>query len=443
VGLLGRRRSEAGARARFLGRTRATSARSDARTTSRLGGVEGLRGTAATSILLYHVWLYSQPGPHATEIGPLTRFVLPHLPLGVTLFFTLSGFLLYRPIVAAIVDGTPQPRVGPYFVNRGLRILPAYWAVLACTAVLLPAATLRTGPDSLTLGRMAHDPALLMQNAILLQNYRPESLLTGITPAWSLAVEVVFYLALPLLGLLALACAPRRRDPRARLAATLVPAALMLVIGLSGRAAADRLVASAGTPNPGWDGDWHSVVVRSFWAQADLFTFGMALAVLLVAVERDLLALPRWWRRSATAAAVAAFVGISLLADQKIWSPGDQVYDLTGELGCGLLLALVVLPAPVPGAHPPFLVRVLTTRPAILVGLSSYSIFLWHEPLVRLLRAQGWTFAGKSGLILNFVLVAVVTLVAATATYRLVERPALRHKRRTTEHVRGHAPPSS
>jgi peptidoglycan/LPS O-acetylase OafA/YrhL len=397
---------------------------------TRLEGIDGLRALAASSILVYHVWLYSQPGGQLADFGPLSRYVFRHLPLGVTLFFTLSAFLLYRPIVAAIVDSRHRPRVGTYLLNRGLRIMPAYLVVLLVVAVVLPAAMLRTGPTTLELGRMVGDPELLLRNAALSQNYSPESLLTGITPAWSLAVEVVFYLVLPLLGVLAAAFAARRVDAPGRLIAALTPAAVLLAVGLSGKAVASSWIVSAGSPSAGWDGDWHSVIVRSFWGQADLFTFGIVLAVVHVGLERKLISLPRWWRWPVSAGVLGVAAAIAVLADRGLWSAGKNPYELTGALGCALLLALVVLHPAEARSRPGSLVRLLTTRAVVVVGLCSYSIFLWHEPLVRLLRSQGWTFPGRSGWILNLAVVMVITAVAAAATYRWVEQPALRRKRR-------------
>jgi peptidoglycan/LPS O-acetylase OafA/YrhL len=408
---------------------------------TRLAGIDGLRALAACSILVYHVWLYSQPGGQRVDFGPMSRFVFPHLPLGVTLFFTLSAFLLYRPIVAAIVDGRPRPRVRTYLLNRGLRIMPAYLVVLVVVAVVLPAAMLRIGPTTLELGRMVGDPVLLLRNAALAQNYAPESLLTGITPAWSLAVEAVFYLVLPLLGGLAAAVAAARRvDGRNRLIAALIPAAVLLAVGLSGKAVAASWIVSTGSPSAGWDGDWHSVIVRSFWGQADLFTFGIVLAVVYVGVERGLISFPRWWRWPVSAGVLAAAVAIAIFADHGLWSAGTNPYELTGALGCALLLALVVLHPVDTDVRPRPLVRLLTTRLAVVVGLCSYSIFLWHEPLVRFLRSQGWTFPGQKGWLINLVVVMVITAVAAAATYRWVEQPALRRKRRPSAVDRPVAP---
>jgi peptidoglycan/LPS O-acetylase OafA/YrhL len=114
-------------------------------------GVEGVRAVAAVSVLVFHCWRHSAEGPGRADLGLVNRFVLPHLPLGVTLFFSLSGFLLDQPFVAATLSGSPYPKVGTYFRNRALRILPAYWVILLAVGVLLPAALLRQSRDHLAL----------------------------------------------------------------------------------------------------------------------------------------------------------------------------------------------------------------------------------------------------------------------------------------------------
>ena len=53
------------------------------------------------------------------------------------MFFLISGFLLYRPFVAARLRGEPMPFVGAYAWRRFLRIVPAYWVALTATALLL------------------------------------------------------------------------------------------------------------------------------------------------------------------------------------------------------------------------------------------------------------------------------------------------------------------
>jgi peptidoglycan/LPS O-acetylase OafA/YrhL len=124
--------------------------------------------------------------------------------------------------------------------------------ILLAVGVLLPAALVRQSRDQLVLGRLVEHPWLAVRNATLTQGYSPRGLLSGITPAWSLAVEVVFYLALPLLGLLAVVAARRAATPARRLLAGLAPAGLLLVVGLSGRAVARFLIPAEGM-SPGWD----------------------------------------------------------------------------------------------------------------------------------------------------------------------------------------------
>ena len=146
----------------------------------RLHGVEGLRGVAALAVLAYHVWLFGPLG-HLALPGPAER-VAADLRFGLILFFVLSGFLLFRPFAAAALTGSSRPRTRAYLTNRALRILPAYWAILLLVGFVLQSAVLdgRTttigGPPSLH---------LLLADMLLVQDYDPGTLATGIGPAWS------------------------------------------------------------------------------------------------------------------------------------------------------------------------------------------------------------------------------------------------------------------
>ena len=370
---------------------------------------------------MLHSWLYSSPGGQLQRVGPF-HHVLPDLAFGVTLFFTLSGFLLYRPFVAAIVRDGRLSSVPLYLRNRALRILPAYWFILVLCALAFQSVLYRRGGELQNGGLF--DAGLLVRAGAFMQGYAPGSLLTGIGPAWSLAVEVVFYLALPLLVLLAWLLARRTSRRSMRRVAVLVPALLMLVIGLSGKIGAAYLVPTA-NPYAGWDANWHSVVERSFWCQADLFAFGMALAVFRVDWEDGLLRWPEGWRKLAAGAGVAAYLvtaKMTYMNEQLSYSP----YNTLIALACALLLALVVLPPT--GARLPVLVRWLEFRPLVWIGLISYSIFLWHEPLVRWMNAQGLVLSGDGGFFVNTLALIGFTFALSALTYYCVEAPALRLK---------------
>jgi peptidoglycan/LPS O-acetylase OafA/YrhL len=391
----------------------------------RLPGVDGVRAIAAGSVLVYHSWLYGSADLAAPELGPFT-IAMPHLALGVLLFFALSGFLLYRPFAAAVVRAVPGPSIAFYLRNRALRILPAYWAILLVTGVLFQAALLRNSSSKLYIGSLLEEPGTLGRNLLLVQSYAPHSLLTGIGPAWSLTIEVAFYLALPVLASLAVVLARPARGRSGRRRAALVPPVVMFLIGVSGKAVGHVLPGSG--MSSGWGADWHSVLARSFLANADLFAFGMLLAVIHTDMRDDVLILPRWWRTGALMAAFATAV-VAVRITPAGMGLGTPRYDSLAAASCGLLLAIVVLPSPIPPRWRRVL-SLLDARPAVAVGLASYSLFLWHEPLVYWLRDHGLTSSGAAGFVVNLALVAIVAGGFAHLSYRWVELPAMSLKRR-------------
>lgn len=98
-------------------------------------------------------------------------------------------------------------------------------------------------------------------------------------------------------------------------------------------------------------------------------------------------------------------------------------------LACALFVALVVLP----GSHerPSRLVKALESRPLVAVGLVSYSLFLWHEPLIFWLRHHNLTLPGSAGFASNIVISGAVAFALSVVSYRFVELPPLRRKART------------
>jgi peptidoglycan/LPS O-acetylase OafA/YrhL len=395
------------------------------KTSGRLVGVEGLRACAASSIVVYHVWLYGSPlGP--VELGYVSRFVMPHLPVGVTLFFTLSGYLLYRPSAASLLATGEVPDVKSYLRNRALRILPAYWVILAVVAVVLPAALVRRSASEFDLVRLVDHPNILASDALLLHNYVPASLDSGIGPAWSLAVEVGFYISLPALTLLARYRFRQAAGRRGQWLALLTPAIALLLIGTVGKAATVWLL-------PPGDFPGHAIVARSFLSHADLFAPGVALAVLHVLVSQGHIRLPRRWTTIVgTMVAVDMALIVALTDRRMLWDWGvSNPYQRLTAFACVLLTALVVLPRS-PASQPSLMVRVLESRPLFLTGLMSYSLFLWHEPITRLLAERGLTLDGARGFIANLGALAMISGVLAATTYHFVERPALARKVRAT-----------
>ena len=388
------------------------------RPTSRLAGIEGLRAVAALSILVYHVYSFGGvlggPGSKWTQ-----QHIFAQLQLGVTLFFALSAFLLYRPFAAAILDGRPLPSLRAYARNRGLRIFPAYWVVLTVVTFVLGVAVVRVGED----GFGVHIPTFLA-DALLVQDFHPSGILTGIAPAWSLAVELGFYVALPLLVLLAARLARGATTHRERLGAVLTPAALMLAVGIVSREVSSRVLLTDQDPY-GFRESWHAVLERSILVNADLFAAGLAVAVIHAEVRSGRLTVPRRVRIALLAAGAAALaVAVPTLVSGDL---AVRHFNTLSSLAVTALLAAVVLRGP-GERRPPLLER----RALVNLGLISYGVFLWHYPIVFFLRERGWNIEDPTWLAFagNLAIVLGITLTLAALTYRFVEKPALARKRR-------------
>jgi peptidoglycan/LPS O-acetylase OafA/YrhL len=146
--------------------------------------LEAFRGIAALMVVFTHVGFISGVG----VVGPWAGW-LSRLDFGVTLFFLLSGFLLFRPFVQAAYGRRPAVPVGSYFRRRFVRIYPAFIVVLIFNYLITPAARQAGG-------------SLWLETLFMIQNYRTNFVnqLTGLVQCWSLAVEVSFYLALPFIA---------------------------------------------------------------------------------------------------------------------------------------------------------------------------------------------------------------------------------------------------
>ncbi|MDO7867807.1 acyltransferase family protein [Nocardioides jiangxiensis] len=391
----------------------------------RVDGIEGVRGIAALSVMGGHVLLFMLGGAFAGSalLGPLAVVLLN----GVTLFFVLSGYLLYRPFVSAVVDARPSPRVTTFYRNRLLRIFPAYLVVFAASAFVLGVAVVQTtDPAAPTrieerLGYLT-DPVLVLLNLTLTQGYVPRGNLTGINVSWSLVPELAFYAVLPVLYLIGRALSRGRRSPLAMAA----PAVLLLVVGAVGRLTARSMLLADGPEHVEGrlDGStWAGVLTHSFLGVCDLFAIGMLVAVAAAACQRTShrrgVALLRLAVGAGVlVAALSTFALRPLLLDPPAWA----------ATFAGLLFLVV---APGGGRLRRLAVAVLDSRPLTHLGVISYSVYLWQMP-VLLMLLKHWPdakFHSAGGLLLAAAMVLVPTLLLSELSYRFVEKPALDRKR--------------
>lgn len=354
-----------------------------------VNGLDGMRALAAYGVLATHAGFNTG---RSLDNSPFAPF-LARLDFGVTVFFLLSGFLLYRPFALAALADRPAPGLGGFYLRRALRILPAYWV-----AVLVTLTVLSTRPASL--GDFASYLGLI-------QTYNSHNVDPSLTQMWTLAVELSFYAVLPLLAALG-----RGRRPRSVRAAFWRQAGLlaaMVVIAI----AADVYAHSGSS-------DQRSLI----WLPANLdwFAAGMLLALLsAVPAEASLVRGLRTRLQEWAQAPVTCWV-IGLLffwlATLPLAGPRDLTVPTGGQWTVKHWLyafAAFALLIPLVFGDGGAIGRFLGSKPMRLLGELSYGVYLWHLGL--LLAIQRWlgqhTFGG------HFLELFSLTAVAATGVAAL------------------------
>jgi len=354
----------------------------------RSASLDGLRGLAALSIFVFHGWLYTMPAPDAMDRSSIGDYAAHELRLGLVAFFVLSGFLLCRPWFAATLEERRLPNVRRYTRARAARILPAYYAAFAGSIVLLWG--LR-GTPGLRLPPSADLPLFVVFG----QNFSPATVMKLNPPMWSLAVEVMFYALLPLIGWLAVRLAPTRRMQ------ALAPLAL-LALGLVYN----------------WSIAGHGLGMtfsKTLAAMLPYFALGMLAAL---ALHGRAIGMPA--KRSLIAAGVA-LIGADAVAKAAAPAIGLDVgimfaviRDLPSAAGFSLIVAAL---AAAPRS------RIIGGRVLASLGTISYGFYLWHVPVLMVLRGYGLLPLDP---VAGTLVALVPALAVSTLSWFALERPILR-----------------
>ncbi|WP_375487344.1 acyltransferase family protein [uncultured Mycobacterium sp.] len=356
-------------------------------TRSFLPAVEGMRACAAIGVVVTHVAF--QTGHSSGIDGRL----FGRFDFAVAVFFALSGFLLWRGHAAAARGLGAPPATGRYLRSRVVRIMPGYVVAVVVILCLLPDAD----HASLT---------VWLANLSLTQIYVPLTLTAGLTQMWSLSVEVSFYLALPILALLARRIPVRLRVP------------VIAAIGIASWAWG--WVPFGATPglNPlNWPPAFFS------W-----FAAGMLLAEWLYTPR----GLPHWLARRrllVAGVAMAAFlIGASPLAGPAGLTPSSAgQFAVKTAMGAVLAFALV---APLVLDRPDTPHRFLATAGMVTLGRWSYGIFVWHLAALAMVFPVIGEFAFTGSMPVVLVLTLIFAIAIAAVSFALVESPCREALRR-------------
>jgi peptidoglycan/LPS O-acetylase OafA/YrhL len=374
---------------------------------------DGLRAIAVLSVLVTHTALLSG----ANELAWYGKYTA-RLDVGVTIFFLISGFLLYRPFAAAHLAGHDGPRVRDYARRRVLRIVPAYWLALTVLAIYPGLVQMWTGHSWVYY--------------LFLQDYRAEWTFGGLQPAWSLAIEAAFYVALPFVAYgLRWIGKDMGRGGRVRLEVAVIAA-----LGIA------SFVLRAVTP-----GSPASQVHITLLGTFDWFALGMLLAVASAALADREPGVIRFLRRRPSSAWLVAlalfwFTSTQLGLGGTLFFRVTTAQSLAQHALYGAIAFFLLLPAVFAGNADGLPRRVLRNRVVAWLGLISYGVFLWHHPIaLKLSEANGHgLFSGFRMLGITAATFAIA-VACATLSYYLLERPILRYKdrlpRRRVERVEG------
>ncbi|QDO87194.1 acyltransferase [Ornithinimicrobium ciconiae] len=367
----------------------------------RFGALDGLRAIGALMVVLTHVSAHTATSFTEPFGGILSRF-----DAGVALFFVISGFLLYRPYVAARLTGTPSPDIRGYLWRRALRVLPVLWLAVAGVWVFFDHGT----PAS-----------LYLRHAALIHIYWPENWVLGLTQMWSLAVEAAFYVALPLLAWLLVRTA---RDPLAFVRRSLLVLVLLVLA------------------SPVWV---YVVTVLDHatapqWLPAYLGWFAVGMALVTWQQARCLGILPSsWldgWARQPVTLWLCALAVLVIAATPVAGSRGLAAAVPAEAAFKNLIYAvfalLMVLPciAALRGHEDPSAVRVLSRGVGRWLGDISYGIFAYHLLILELVGPVVGHENFTGGFWRLLLPTLLITIPVAWVSYRYIERPLMQWGRR-------------
>jgi peptidoglycan/LPS O-acetylase OafA/YrhL len=362
--------------------------------------LDAFRGLAALAVVVFHASYFVGYRPDSGRTfyaGTPLETILRQFGAGVVWFFVLSGFLIFLPFARAAIHQSERVAPVPFLARRAVRLLPLYYF-----AFILIWMSIRGS---------LHDPWRdLFLHLTFTHVFDREHFLWTIGPAWSLGVEVMFYLFIAGFGPLTHCACGALLSRRAR-------GSLLAwsIAGLAGASLAYTNWAYFGARIALTDLPVYAGPVAMFHT----FALGMELAIVVVLAEGRAMLRP-----AHTVLLRLGWIGLSLFAIllriDRSW--GAIYFDAIFGLAFALLLASTVL-----GKREATWRKLLIHPVLQFLGLISYSIYLWHESITWILfQAQIIGNRTPQTFPLSLVLVLAVVIAAASASYWAIERPTRR-----------------
>lgn len=342
--------------------------------------IQGLRAVAVLMVVAFHAGL---PVPGGF--------------IGVDVFFVISGFVITAMLMREW-DSTGRIRLGRFYLRRFKRLTPALFLTLG---VVMVASSLLLSPigSQQTAAKTAVGAMFLAANLVIARTtgdyFDARAETNPLLNTWSLSVEEQFYLVFPavLLGGLLLGARGRRNR--------ITP---VVVVGFVG--ALSFLLALVGSGSFGLYTFQLPVSLVGFYSPVTRAWEFAAGSLLALGGARLTVSSPRL-------AGIVLLTGSGLLT-ASLWvirrtTPFPGIWTLLPVIGTLLVL--------VAGPHYSAIARVLASRPMVLIGDLSYSIYLWHWPFI-VFGSLLWP--GSDSVLL---IAAALSVIPAYASFRWVEEP--------------------
>ncbi len=351
--------------------------------------IQGLRALAVGLVILAHAGFRTASGGF----------------IGVDVFFVISGFLIIGLLVREAGE-SGRISILDFYARRARRVIPAATIVLVVTAIaaayVLPLVRgAEVIKDSVWAAFFAANIRFSLVETDYFSQGEPPS---PVQHYWSLSVEEQFYIVIPLL-LLAVAVVVRRRTGEAAEAdrmRVLRRAVFVVLAAVTLSSLAWSVHVTATSPT----GAYFSTAARAW----ELGIGGLAAALVWGRTPR----LGRWATEAVLAVGLALVAFATLRFDAQTAVPGSAA--LVPVVGAALMLA----GGSTTGAPSTYLFRLFSIGPARVIGDWSYSLYLWHFPVLRLCE-EYWEEPRLSKPHLAIALVLIFALSAAS--YHLVEQP--------------------
>jgi peptidoglycan/LPS O-acetylase OafA/YrhL len=335
----------------------------------RVVSIDGLRAASALAIIVHHYHNYLWMGRPEAYGGEALQFVATYLRSSVQVFFLVSGFAIAHSLRGIVIDGGV---VGRFILRRSIRLDPLYWIGLALALTYYFAIG-----DAITQLDLRGE---IVTNALYVNGLMGTRFL--VTPGWTLAIELQFYLALVLLGWLA-----QRIGSRAVVFGPLMIAGVLLG-------------ANASSTTPPW-----------FVPHWNVFFIGVTIS----------------WAVSGTVGWWLPAIGVACQLALIPFAP--HFVDVHTCLTVAVCAGAVVM-----AATSTKLDWLLANPPMRFIGRISYSLYITHwivgrEYLIASVRALGRPATEGEGIVL-FATAVALSIGSAYVLYLLVESPTHHLSRR-------------